>query len=69
VFTARSNRQRKVLGVPIPKRTGFKADARKLTGAVTDAAKRADHLGQRMSRIAGSVQTVSETADEAVKKT
>jgi hypothetical protein len=69
VLTARSRKQRKILGVPIPKRNGFKTDARKLTGAVTDAAKRADHLGQRVSRIAGSVQTVSETADAAVKKT
>ncbi len=69
VVTTRSRKRRKVLGVPMPKRNGFKTDARKITGAVSDAAKRADHFGQRMSRVAGSVQTVSETADEAVKKT
>jgi hypothetical protein len=68
VLTARSRKRRKVLGIAIPKRNGFKTDARKLVGTVTDAAKRADDLGQRMSRIADSVQTVSETADAAVKK-
>ena len=69
VVTTRSRKRRKVLGVSMPKRNGFKTDARKITGAVSDAAKRADHFGQRMSRVASSVQTVSETADEAVKKT
>jgi hypothetical protein len=52
----------------MPKRNGFKSDARKLTGAVTDAAKRADQFGQRVSRVASGVQNVSETANEAVKK-
>jgi hypothetical protein len=69
VVAKRSGKPRKVLGVSMPKRNGFKADARKITGAVSDAAKRADHFGQGMSRVATSVQKVSETADEAVKKT
>jgi hypothetical protein len=69
VVVARSGKRRKVLGVSMPKRNGFKKDARKVAEAVTDAAKRADHFGQGMSRVANSVQKVSETADEAVKKT
>jgi len=73
-LNARSSR-RKVLGVTMPRnglkmpRNGLKnVDARKITGAVTDAAKRADRFGQRVSSVANSVQTVSETADKAVKK-
>jgi hypothetical protein len=69
VVVARSGKRRKVLGVSMPKRNGFKKDARKVAEAVTDAAKRADHFGQGMSRVANSVQKVSETADEAVKQT
>ena len=69
VLVTRSGKKRKVLGVSMPKRSGFKADARKITGAVTDAAKRADTFGQRVSRVASSVQNVSETANDAVKKT
>lgn len=69
--------KRKVLGVSVPKRSklslpkknGFKSDARKAAGAVADAAKRADTFGQGVSRIASSVRQVSESADEAVKKT
>jgi hypothetical protein len=53
----------------LPKRSGFKADATKVTGAVTDAAQRAEVFGQRVTRVAGSVRNVSETANEAVKKT
>jgi hypothetical protein len=76
IAAARSGRRRKVLGVSMPKRNGFsmpkrngfKSDARKLTSAVTDAAKRADQFGQRVSRVASGVQNVSETASEAVKK-
>ena len=68
VVTKRSGKRRKVLGVSVPKRNGFKADARKITGVVSDAAKHADRFGQVMSRVANSVQKVSETADEAVKK-
>jgi methyl-accepting chemotaxis protein len=84
VVSARSARRRTVLGIPMPKRSrlslpnlsgisvpgrnGFKTDARQVTGAITDAAKRADQLGQRVSQVASSVQKVSETANEAVKK-
>jgi hypothetical protein len=81
---SRSGRRKKVLGVKLPKRgggvslpkpnvslpkrNGFKDDARRVASAVTDAAKRADRFGQRVSKVATSVQSVSETADEAVKK-
>ena len=65
---ARSGR-RKVLGVTMPRANGLKnLDARKIAGAVTDGAKRADRFGQRVSSVASSVQTVSETADKAAKK-
>jgi len=72
-----SGGKRKVLGVPVhkrsklklPKKNGFKSDAHKVAGAVADAAKRADTFGQGVSRIASSVRQVSESADEAVKKT
>jgi hypothetical protein len=75
-LNARANQRRKVLGVSMPKRrsfaiprrNGFKGNARKLTGAITDAAKRADHFGQRVSSVASGVQQVSETANEAAKK-
>jgi hypothetical protein len=73
---SRSGGKRKVMGVSVPKRSklslpkgnGFKSDARKVTSAVAGAAKRADRFGQGVSRIASSVQQVSESADEAVKK-
>jgi hypothetical protein len=77
VIATRSGKRRKVLGVSMPKRngfklmpkrSGFKADATKVSGAVTDAAERADVFGQRVSRVASSVRNVSETANEAVKK-
>ena len=68
VLTARSRRRRKVLGIPLPKRNGLKVDAQKITGAITDAAKRADRIGQRVSRVSNGVQDVSETANTAVKK-
>ena len=68
VLTARSRRRRKVLGVPLPKRNGLKVDAQKITEAITDAAKRTDRMGQRVSRVANGVQDVSETANTAVKK-
>ena len=65
---ARSGR-RKVLGVTMPRANELKkVDARKIAGAVTDGAKRADRFGQRVSSVASSVQTVSETADKAAKK-
>jgi hypothetical protein len=76
ILASKSGGRRKVLGVSVPKRSklsmpkknGFKPDARKVTSAVTDAAKRADDFGQGVSRIASSVRKVGETADEAVKK-
>jgi hypothetical protein len=62
------SRRRKVLGVTMPRGNGLKkVDARKIAGAVTDGAKRADRFGQRVSSVASSVQTVSETADKAAK--
>jgi len=72
-----SGSKRKVLGVSVPKRSklhlpkknGLKTDAHKVAGAVADAAKRADTFGQGVSRIASSVKQVSESADDAVKKT
>jgi len=77
VVASRSGGKRKVLGVPVPKRSklslpktnGLKSDARKAAGAVADVAKRADDFGQGVSRIASSVKQVSESADDAVKKT
>ena len=76
ILATKSGGRRKVLGVPVPKRSklslpkknGLKSDARKVTSAVADAAKRADDFGQGVSRIASSVKKVGETADEAVKK-
>jgi hypothetical protein len=77
-LNARSSR-RKVLGVKMPQGDGFKkamsnasalkkVDARDVTGSVSEAAKRADRFGKRVSSVANSVQMVSETADKAVKK-
>jgi hypothetical protein len=63
------SRRRKVLGVTMPRGQELKnLDARKIAGAVTDGAKRADRFGQRVSSVANSVQIVSETADKAAKK-
>lgn len=63
------SRRRKVLGVTMPRGQELKnLDARKIAGAVTDGAKRADRFGQRVSSVASSVQIVSETADKAAKK-
>ena len=80
------HKQRKVLGVPMPKRSkahlpkvsmpkvglpkgkGLKGDVRRAAGAVSDAAKQADEIGQRISKVASSVQAVSETTDKAAKK-
>jgi hypothetical protein len=45
-----------------------KVDARDVTGTVSEAARRADRLGKRVSSVANSVQMVSETADKTVKK-
>jgi len=78
VIAARSGRRRKVLGVrmpkrkgfhvPTPKRNGFKSEARNFAKSVSGAAQRADQFGQRVSRVASGVQSVSDTANEAVKK-
>jgi hypothetical protein len=68
VVMSRTGRRRKVLGVPVPKGDDLRGDARKIAGAVTDAAKQADAFGQRVSRVANSVQKVGETADHAAKK-
>ena len=84
ILAARSNRRRKVLGIPMPKRkggsmaklaklavpnrNGFAGDAQKIAGAVSDSAKRADELGQRVSKVARSVQSVSETTEQAAKR-
>jgi hypothetical protein len=76
VLASKTAGRRKLLGVSVPKRSklslpkknGFKPDARKVTSAVTDVAKRADDFGQGVSRIASSVKKVGEAADEAVKK-
>jgi hypothetical protein len=73
---ATRNPRRKVLGVKLPrsngfklpKRTGLKVDAQKAAAAVTDAAKRTDRFGKRVSGVATSVQLVSETTEKAAKK-
>jgi hypothetical protein len=75
IVATRSGRRRKVLGISVPKGVsmskvnGMKPDAKKISGAVVDAAKRADRFGQRVSRVASSVRDVGETANEAAKKT
>ena len=64
-----------MLGVSLPKRSGFKLpksnglklDVKKASSAVTDAAKRADRLGQRVSNVASTVQQVSGTTEKAAK--
>jgi methyl-accepting chemotaxis protein len=80
VVLARSNHNRKVLGIPVRGRGGLslrglmpangsiKSDAQKVAGAVNHAAKRADRIGRRVSQVASSVQQVSETAEEGAKK-
>jgi hypothetical protein len=68
LVTARSRRRRKVLGVSLPKSSGLTVDAKKITQAIADSAKRADHFGQRMSRVANGVQDVAETANATAKK-
>jgi hypothetical protein len=62
------SRRRTVFGVKMPRGSTVEKDARKVAGAVKDAAKRADEFGQRVSSVANSVQMVSETADKAAKK-
>ena len=67
VLNARSRRRHKVLGIPLPKRNGLKVDAKKVTEAIADAAKRADRIGQRVSRVANGVQATTETANATAK--
>lgn len=75
VVASRSGRRHKVLGVAMPKRVprpklnGMKPDAKKISGAVVDAANRADRFGQGMSRVAGSVRDAGEAANKVAKKT
>ena len=75
VVASRSGKRHKVLGistprhVPRPKLNGMKPDAKKISGAVVDAAERADRFGRSVSRVASSVRDVGETANKAAKKT
>jgi len=59
-------------GISLPKlpkrRSGLKGGMRNISENVSAAAKQADQLGQRVSKVAQTVQHVSETADDAVKK-
>jgi hypothetical protein len=66
--------RRKVLGISVPRRNdltlnlgkaGFNAGG--AASAVTDAAKRADRVGRRISGLANGVRQVSERAEEAAK--
>jgi hypothetical protein len=59
---------RKALKKVDARKTLNNTDARKVAGSVTDAAKRADRFGRRVSSVANSVRTVSETAEKAAKK-
>ena len=53
----------------LPKRGGnLKDGIRSLSKNVSDVAKQADKIGQRVSKTANMVQQVSETADNAAKK-
>jgi len=53
----------------LPKRRGgLKGGFRKLSQNVSEAAKQADQIGQRVSKTANAVQQVSDTAESAVKK-
>jgi hypothetical protein len=59
-------------GFSLPKlpkrRSGLKGGVRKASRNLNQAAKQADQIGQRVSRVANAVQRVSETADDAAKK-
>ena len=68
VVATRSGKRRKVLGISMPQRNALKMDAKKITEAVTDAAQRADEFGQRVSKVANSVENVSEAAGKAAKR-
>jgi hypothetical protein len=62
-----SGKRHKVLGVPMPKADGMKPDAKKISEAVVDAAKRADRFGKGVSRVASTVRDVGETANKAAR--
>jgi hypothetical protein len=68
VAVNRARRRPKVLGVSLPKRRGVIRDAQTIAGKVSDAAKRADQLGQRVSTVANSVKQVSDNANDVAKK-
>lgn len=63
-----AGKRHKVLGVSMPKANGVKPDAKKMSDAVVDIAKRADRFGKGVSRVANSVQGVGETAHQVAKK-
>lgn len=66
--THSAGKRHKVLGISVPKANGKTPDAKKISDAVVDIAKRADQIGQGVSRVASSVQGVGETANEVAKK-
>jgi hypothetical protein len=68
IAATRSGRRHKVLGISMPKANGMKPDPEKISGAVVDAAKRADRFGQGLSRVASTVRDVGETANKVAKK-
>lgn len=74
IVARRSGKRHKVLGISMPKNgisipetNGMKSDARKISAAVVDAAKRADRFGQGVSRVASSVRDAGEVANEVTK--
>lgn len=67
VAATHSGKRHKVMGVSMPKANGMKPDAKKISEAVVDIAKRADRFGQGVSRVASSVQGVGETANRVAK--
>jgi len=75
------HKQRKVLGVTVPKHPKshlpkvalpkgkeLRGDVRRAAGTVTDVARQADQIGKRISKVANSVQAVGEATDDAAKK-
>jgi hypothetical protein len=68
IAASRSGKRHKVLGVPMPKTNGIKPDAKKISGAVVDAANRAERFGQGVSKVANSVRDAGETANKVAKK-
>lgn len=68
IAATHSSKRHKVMGISMPKANGAKPDAKKISNAVVDIAKRADEFGQGVSRVASSVRGVGETANEVAKK-